>query len=200
MSEGSAPRSSPALVPSGDDELPVIGEPLPLELVNTAHTWDGEVVESLGTPDALRTWTAAVLSAEDLVVGRRDLVAVHRLRAAVTDLVTSLRAGTPPSLEAIDVVNADLGLTAPGRRLVRLDARLAVSRPDPPTSVTELRGAIATATLELVSSASPARLRGCANPPCGMVFLATHGRRRFCTSWCSDDDRQRRFRRRHAGS
>ena len=190
--------------PTGPDsdrhEFPVIGEPLPLELLNTAHTWEGEVEESLTTPAAFRDWCGAAVGSIDLAVTAADLAAVLRLRGAIAHVVAAARAGHGVDVEAIDVVNDDLVLAPPARRLDRLGGGLVTVAGPAPTSIAQVRGAVAAATVELVSGAVADRLRECANPPCGMVFLAGHGRRRYCTAWCSNHDRQRRFRERHPRS
>ena len=181
-------------------EFPVIGEPLPLELLNTAHSWEGEVEESLTNPTALRAWCGAAVGAIDLTVTAADLAAVLRLRGAVARVVAAARVGHDVDVEALEVVNEDLVLAPPARRLDRQGGRVVTVAGPAPTSVAQVRGAVAVATVELVSGAIADRLRECANPPCGMLFLAGHGRRRYCTTWCSNHDRQRRFRERHGRS
>ncbi|KAA2250967.1 hypothetical protein F0L68_38400 [Solihabitans fulvus] len=190
--------------------MPVQGEPLPLDLVNTTFIHGGlrgVLVDAMSSPAQLDDWLAARLSrlgpaladrlVEESATDRR-LAAFLDLRAALRALLAEQQGGEPaPAAARAEVNRAARG--AAGWVELGDGAPPAITRrwtePDPYRIAA---GEVAVAAVELLSGPDREHLRACAAPGCILYFLKTHSRREWCSSVCGNRVRVARHSRRHA--
>ena len=181
------------------DDLPLLGEPAPVELANSLYGEGDERVDFLATPALARLW----LDHADLAVpfparlSRTDTDRLRALRDAVRRLVDQAVDGVALAPEAVEVVN----------RAARLAPRAAQLAPGPAAGwvsaargVDAALGALAHETVALLGGPDGARLRRCAAPDCGMAFVQQHRRRRWCHDSCGHRMRQAAYDRRRAAA
>ncbi|WP_370324107.1 ABATE domain-containing protein [Euzebya sp.] len=185
-------------------DLPLLGERPAVELANSLYEGE-EVADALADPAIAQAWVEAVAAGEGwdppAPHSPPDVAALRGLRDAVRVLLLAVVHGRPPDpaahAAAVRTLNDD---AAAATRVVALDwpsggtprATAAVTGAGPAV----LRCALAGDAIALLTGEDRLRLRRCANPPCPMVFVAQHGRRRFCHPGCSHAVRQDRYRRR----
>jgi predicted RNA-binding Zn ribbon-like protein len=181
------------------DELPLLGESLALDTVNSRYGVGPDIVDFLG--DAwIATWVDGLVSLHGLRTdpfAGRDAAELRAVRDAAWTIVYATLDGTRPPARSITTLNHAArvvpaitalrwGATGPAR-----DTRPTAAHPGP------LAGRLAIATIDLVTGADAARVRRCARPGCSMLFVQHHGHRRFCHPACSHLMRQDRYRVRH---
>ncbi|WP_149180788.1 ABATE domain-containing protein [Streptomyces sp. TRM49041] len=191
------------------DQLPLAGEPLPLELVNTTYIKGGvrgHQVDALTAPDDLDAWLAAHRSQLSPALARAldrsgpaeaaHLEAFVALRHALRRLAAARTSDGSPAPEDTAVVNAAARLAARWRELVPGPAFDAVPRwlESDPRRVA--LGEIAAAAVSLFSGADADRIRACAAPGCILYFVKSHARRAWCTVGCGNRVRVARHSRR----
>ena len=171
-----------------DEDLPLLGEPLAIELVNTWYGDGDDAVDLLDPPALALRWAA-------LALGPGEPPALPELRAlrdAARVLVLARSAGQPLDPAAVAVVNA-----AAAQARAHLELVVDPARPAAPASRAHLRGGplarLATSCVEVLCGPDP--LRRCEGPGCGLFFVQHHGRRRFCHDGCSHRARQQRYAR-----
>lgn len=182
----------------GADDLPLLDEPLPVELANSWYTGEGGVVfDFLGTPDLVRLWfgTASVASGFVLPspLEEADVAEIRGLRDAIRAVLEALATGSPLSGDALDVVNRN---AARSPSVPRLRWPADVGRMFAGTPLDVLLGRLATAAIDFVVGGSVGRLRRCAGLGCGMFYVQEHHRRRWCHDSCGHRARQARYYRR----
>jgi predicted RNA-binding Zn ribbon-like protein len=186
----------------------LIGEPLPVELINTARIGRDGMQDALVEDSAVAVWLDAVadrLPAEartsvdqagpDVAARLRELRdALRRLAADVTDDPRS-PAGLPARQDAIDTINALAStwpeLTWPVDGEPAREWRAA----GPPAGLAV--SVIAHQAVELFAGAQRAQLRACLAPGCNRYFLKQHPRREWCSAVCGNRVRVARHYRRH---
>ncbi|GHH85379.1 hypothetical protein GCM10018793_53150 [Streptomyces sulfonofaciens] len=200
-------------------ELPLLGEPLPVELMNTVHLdRGGDGYDVVGDAARAGAWLDAVghrLSPAtgghpspgggwgDERTGRR----LRELRDALRSLAAEVTQA-PPELflvgpssahdEAVEIVNRLSGLG-------RLRPELAWPAGAEPARRFGSAAAlgdravslIAQEAVELFAGPQRARLRACLAPNCDRYFVKAHARREWCTSACGNRARVARHYRRH---
>jgi predicted RNA-binding Zn ribbon-like protein len=197
----------------------LLGEPLPVELINTIGLVRGGVHDALSDDAAVAAWlravgdrlrseTGGVLDPAGLdqavaheIAGRlRDLRdALRRLAAEVTEDARPWAApAIPTRQDAIDTLNA---LAPAWPELVWPSGgepgRVFHTAGVPVELATSL---IAHQAVELFAGAQRARLRACLAPGCLLYFLKTHPRKEWCSPGCGNRARvARHYRRHHAG-
>lgn len=183
-----------------DDDLPILGEPAPVELANSLYLDEGEAFDFLASDALARRW----FEVAELGVGmwpRRSKPGDHArllaLRDAVADLLDAAQKQAAPSAAAVDEVNACARLAPAVPQLVwtgkgppGAEVRFAAR------GVPGLLAQLAVAAIELLSGADAGRLRRCEGPGCSLLFVQHHRRRRFCHESCSHRARQMRYYRR----
>jgi predicted RNA-binding Zn ribbon-like protein len=196
---------------------PLLGEPLPVELMNTVWADRDGVHDALRDPDGTRAWLRAVaprtdlmtpdgvaaLTTSDLVrlgdrlVGLRD--ALRRLAAEATADPRPAAASDTRELEAaVTRLNEAAGDTphwsalswTPGREPAR---HMRSSGQAASAAVS----AIAEETITLFSQDARHRLRACLAPGCVLYFLKNHPRREWCSAGCGNRARAARHYQRH---
>lgn len=201
---------------SADVLAPLLGEPLPVELMNTVWADRDRVHDALADPAEALAWLRAAaarteLPASDisapiraaeagtLISDLRDLrEALRQLAADVTD---DPRPGSRPAADraaAVSTINR-VAAVAP--------AWPELSWPDdgPATSQIRTRTPAAQALLSLIAAqavtlfTNPGQppLRACLAPGCVLFFVQHHPRREWCSSGCGNRARVARHYRRH---
>lgn len=156
--------------------VPLTGEPLPLELVNTTYIKGGvrgRQRDALAAgPEALDSWLAAER---------------HRFAPGVADALAGARtSGEGPDPEALAVVNAYARTAADWRELAPGPEFRAVVRRAVEDPLRLALGAISAAAVELFGGEGAERLRACPAPGCILYFVRTHARREWCTVGCGN--------------
>ena len=200
-----------------ETSAPLLGEPLPVELMNTVWADQDGVHDSLADPDEALAWLSAVaprtgLPAADLTQARpgdrADLArALRRLRDALRRLAADATqddrpAAASPTTDiqaaAADVNRAaaaaprwlaiELAEGAAPRRVTRC------ARPAPDAAVSQ----IADAAVALLAGPERESLRACHAPGCVLYFVRQHPRREWCSPACGNRARVARHYLRHA--
>ena len=190
------------------DDLPLLGEPVPVELANSLYGEGHGRVDFLGTPELAGLWLAharlPVPFPERPTAG--EVRRLRELRDAVRRLVDAAIDGAPPPPEAVAAVNRTVRRAPPA-------AQLAAHGDAQPTGVgwaygtygtgrgrgvDAALGALAHAAVMLLGTATGRRLRRCRAPGCGLAFVQHHGRRRWCHDSCGHRVRQAAYERRRS--
>lgn len=182
-------------------QVPLVGEPLALDLVNTRTA----TADLLDTPDDLRAWLARQADrlrdldgAEAATLGSADLAAVRDVREQTAVVLAHLRRGEAPPGAAIERLN-DAQRAAPAIHELALDGATVSAAPARTgTPGARLVAWLAEAAADLLSGRDVARIRECAADDCVMLFVAANPRRRWCTpDVCGNRARVARHYRRH---
>jgi predicted RNA-binding Zn ribbon-like protein len=165
-----------------------------LAFVNTLEFDRGKVIEHLPTPATCLTWlydhgllheealaAQSARFAADGVLGERALRRVHRVRAAIRELLVATVESRPPGARELAEMNRALRVhyvtyLVPARDGVSLDHK---HEGDP------IEGALARLAESVareLTQGRPERLRVCENEECRWVFLDTShsGKRKWC--------------------
>ncbi|WP_249227581.1 CGNR zinc finger domain-containing protein [Kutzneria sp. CA-103260] len=199
-----------------DTSAPLLGEPLPVELMNTIWADRDGVYDALDEPAAATAWLRAIaprvglpfvaaldgLTAVDIARIARQLTALRdalrRLAAEATDDPRPAAASVTRELrDAVGTVNR-VAAVAP-----RWSALIWESG-DTPTRVFRASdqavatiSAIADEAIHLFSGDSRLQLRACLAPGCVLYFSKDHPRREWCSSACGNRARAARHYQRH---
>lgn len=166
-------------------QRPLTGEPLALDLANTAWIEDGRWVDDFDDPGALSAWLA-----------EHGLPETDGVREAVTAARDAVRAAVLGDTAPLDAVLAHgsrrpvLADGAAGEELVIDDPRWHAAW-------------VAAADLVRLYGERPDRIRKCANPECVLWFYDTskNGQRRWCSmQGCGNRMKAARFYDRHVRS
>jgi predicted RNA-binding Zn ribbon-like protein len=154
--------------------------------------------ERLLTPADLTSWYAEARVAGGLIrVTGVDLEQARTLREAVYRVAKARIGGQPPAAGDEDIINRAAAPPPPVPRLSDGSMTLAAAGPDPAASALS---AIARDAIALFTTADARRLRECASPECGLLFLdhSRPGQRRWCSSdACGGKARAAAYRQRH---
>ena len=162
--------------------LPAPDADLCLSFANTRY-WRGTATptDELGTPDDLLRWIEKVERLPPALLRRFDRAAgvfaqAIELREAIHGCFAATAAGRTPDLTALNAALAE----APPRRRVRpggweLEA--------PAASISVLLAPVLWSAADLLVGRQLSRVRSCANPACGWLFLddSKSGNRRWCS-------------------
>jgi predicted RNA-binding Zn ribbon-like protein len=202
-----------------DTSAPLLGEPLPVELMNTIWADRDGVYDALDEPAAAEAWLRAIaprvgspfiaaldgLTAVDVARIARQLTALRdalrRLAAEATGDPRPAAASVTRELrDAVDTVNR-VAAVAP-----RWSALIWESG-DTPTRVSRAGdqavaavSAIADEAIHLFGGDSRLQLRACLAPGCVLYFSKDHPRREWCSSACGNRARAARHYQRHRGA
>lgn len=177
--------------------VPLSGEPLCLDLVNTTFIdrgLRGRPVDALSTPSELDARLAewAPRLPEDLREALRrggadtsELDAFRQLRAAIRQCLHAVLAGASTAPPAVMLINqcaawAGHDILIGGDTLSRQRWRPVA---DPRRAAA---GELATDAIQLLTGPDAVRIRVCPAPGCILFFLGTHPRRRWCTDTCGN--------------
>ncbi|HEY3774089.1 MAG TPA: CGNR zinc finger domain-containing protein [Solirubrobacteraceae bacterium] len=175
-----------------------------LALVNTEIEPRGEKVDLLPDGRCLGEWmrVQGLRSGRAAVIPDEDLDRMRRLRSAIRAVFTARAVRSRPPRPALTTINDAAGLVASTSRL-----RWNEDGPAEETVWSESAGATEVAFAELAASAIRTllgdrgdRLRLCEAHGCSRMFIADHGRRRWCSRACGDRVRAARHHRKLSGA
>lgn len=188
------------------DLVPLIGEPLPLDLINTRPRTAAGPVDMLATPEGLGSWLAqeagriAGFPSDEPVgiITETDLDAVHAVREHTAVAVDRARRGVRPPAAALRGLNEAQHAAPAIRELTWNGATvLAAWRRAGPVGV-RLAAQLADATAALLVDPAIATVRPCDGPGCVILFLPAHPRRRWCSAArCGNRARVARYYQQH---
>jgi predicted RNA-binding Zn ribbon-like protein len=169
---------------AGLSRFPLLGEPLALDLVNTRMRRDGSDVDLLRTPADRAAWLRAESArlAWSGAVGVADLQAVRTLRAALAVLLAARRKGTRPTTAALRQLNMALATPVVTTRLLWPAAGPRLAQPPASAKREALLRTLAVDALAVLTGPGAGLLRECAHPDCVLQFVASHPRRRWCST------------------
>jgi predicted RNA-binding Zn ribbon-like protein len=182
------------------DDLPLIGEPLAVELANTRYGDGDDRIDFLGTPRLIAMWFAHAGAAPRLParLTGRDADRLRDLRDATHTLIGQTVDRVALSTRAVDALNR---YAARGQRVLRLDVvegGLRIGSAGPGRGIDAVLGLLAHEAITLLGGPDAARLRRCDHPDCTMAFVQRHRRRRWCHPSCGHRTRQARYYRRRS--
>lgn len=180
-------------------DFPSLGEPAPIELANTWYEGSDETHDFLAPSGALAAWFVQVLPVphyRPAVVDDAHLAEFLRFRDAVRALVVARVDSTPPPMWALDLVNRAASSSPPIVQLEWCDDGPVAVVSAASNETNAAMGHLASGTINLLAAVERAALARCAAEDCSMLFVRTHGRRRFCNDDCSHRERQARYDRR----
>ncbi|MFC8968800.1 CGNR zinc finger domain-containing protein [Streptomyces sp. NPDC057094] len=200
-----------------DTSAPLLGEPLPVELMNTIWADRDGVHDALTDAVGTRAWLQAVAPRTELLtpdeVAALPPSALEQLGGRLTDLRDALRrlaaeatedarttAGTGPGelQEAVARLNRAAGDTphwsvlswTPGQepsRHLRAEGEGAAAAVS----------ALADEAVALFGQDTRHQLRACPGPGCVLYFMKNHPRREWCSAGCGNRARSARHYQRH---
>ncbi|WP_165985537.1 ABATE domain-containing protein [Streptomyces sp. YIM 98790] len=195
------------------DPVPLTGEPLALDLINTRPRGGpgGATVDLLAGPAQLAAWLELEHGIGDgrvlppppsggaaQAVAAAGLAAVHRVRDHAEQALRALLRGAEPPASALRGLN-EAQRAAPAVRHLGWDGTRVTAEPrragEPPA---RLAAVLAEAVADLLTDPAVARVRECEAEGCVMLFLPAHPRRRWCSAArCGNRARVARYYRRH---
>jgi predicted RNA-binding Zn ribbon-like protein len=181
------------------DAIPLTGEPLALDLVNTRVHVPGEgALDLLATQAAFRRWLTAEKGRLRVPRGEVDLDALHALREQIAQAVEHARLGAAPPAGSLRALN-DAQRAAPAHRELRwVGTRVAATPRRIGELTTDVLAELAEAAADLLGGASIRKVRRCEGPECQLLFLPAHPGRRWCSpALCGNRVRVARYYQRH---
>jgi predicted RNA-binding Zn ribbon-like protein len=176
--------------------VPLIRPDLCLEFANTRY-WRGQPAptETLNAPEDLARWAAANVGKDAKAPAKREFERALELREMLYRLFDSTARRKAPASQDVETLNEALA-AAPTRKALRRERTGFAWDID-------MRGSTALALLapvlwsagDLLAGAGLERVKRCANPECGWLFLddSRAGRRRWCSmSSCGNRAKARR--------
>ena len=173
-----ANRSSATVLPAPDDDLC-------LAYANTRY-WRGTAAptEQLNSRDDLLQWAVATERLSPRMIAHLRAASISlddaiRLREAIFRIFAATAGGRQPPDDDLVALNAVLALAPPRRRLCV--GGWEIGTPDPSVSV--LLAPTLWSAADLLVGTRLQRVRQCANPECGWLFLdgSKSGNRRWCS-------------------
>jgi predicted RNA-binding Zn ribbon-like protein len=180
---------------------PLLGEPLPVELMNTIWADRAGVHDALADVSDLAAWLTAVLGAPPDQPRAGVLVDFRALRDALRALAAEATVDARPVAaprdvrRAVDTVNSACAAAPSWSALDWAGrSRVLVSAADPaPAALSR----IAESAVDLFGSDQRADLRACYAPGCVLYFVRDHPRRQWCSAGCGNRARVARHYARH---
>jgi predicted RNA-binding Zn ribbon-like protein len=155
--------------------------------------------ERLRTPDDLARWYAeAAVAGTRVPISGAELDHARVVREAIYRSAKALIAGGAPAAGDEAIINRAAAAPPPVPRLEAGAVTLNPARPDPAASALS---AVARDAIDLLAGPRASRLRECASPECGLLFVdvSRPGRRRWCSSnACGGQARAAAYRQRRA--
>jgi predicted RNA-binding Zn ribbon-like protein len=202
--------------PHAQPGAPLLGEPLPVELMNTIWAGREGIHDALARPAGVAAWLAAVDDRLAEAGGRRGPVVVaprlgrdlRRLRDALRRLA-ALRTGDDRPAAASAIADPDAAVAVVNRSCAHAPTWSRLSWPadgEPRRDRQSTRGypdvvvsVIAEQGVALFTGADRPALRACHAPGCVLYFVRDHPRREWCCDACGNRARVARHYRRHRG-
>ncbi|WP_236060788.1 CGNR zinc finger domain-containing protein [Actinacidiphila acididurans] len=197
----------------------LLGEPLPVELMNTIWADRDGVYDSLAEPGGTEAWLRAVATRVDLTAGDgpADLLAedtehlarpLARLRDALRVLAAEVTGDPRPTASPTAEFDAAVATVNEAAGAVPRWSVLAWVAGASPTRLTRSGGPTAAAVISAIAEEAIAvfahgdrlRLRACLAPGCVRYFVKDHPRREWCSPACGNRVRAARHYQRHRHS
>ncbi|MCW7945714.1 hypothetical protein AAW14_27835 [Streptomyces hygroscopicus] len=180
------------------DLVPLTGEPLALDLVNTRTA----VGDLLATPEDLRAWWALQVGRHPDPVPQEvtaaDLAAVQAVREHIARALDHARRGVEPLSADLEALNQAQRAAPAINELAWNGVAVAATRRRDGSLGRRLAGCLAEAAAELLADPAVTRIRECEADGCVMLFLPAHPRRRWCSAArCGNRVRVARHYQRH---
>jgi predicted RNA-binding Zn ribbon-like protein len=172
---------------------PLLGEPLPIELGNTAYAVRGRPIDGLRTPEHLAAWLRdnrqrlpLPLRDTDLDgVTDNDLTRARELRDAVRSLASAVVDHRGADADAVAALNRNARNTLWWRELrTAPELHAAVCTDGRP--VAAVLAAVAGDAIDLFTSPLRHELRACHGPGCRLYFIRDNPRRAWCSAGCGN--------------
>jgi predicted RNA-binding Zn ribbon-like protein len=183
-------------------ELVLPDEPPPVRLMNTTWTVRSEAFDALDDVSDLRIFLAAIGRPVPSALEPAHLAAIHELRAGLRTLAGTIdrpaSAGSSEWGTAVETINGALASAPAVDVLTAAPEGLALARADG-SSFSASLGRLAREGAEVLTDRSRP-LRACPAPGCGLYFVTSHRRRRWCGTDCGNRVRAARYYQRHRGS
>lgn len=187
------------------NSAPLLGEPLPVELMNTVWADRDGVHDTLDSPAGLCDWLTSVRPRlQDLPASKTvPFEEFRQLRDALRSLaaVITKDSRSTPKLDietAVQVLNISCAF-APSWSEMSWPSTLA--RRTTHTFEQAALSAIAEEAIALFTGPDRDQLRACYGPACVLFFVRNHPRREWCSASCGNRARvARHYRRHHADS
>jgi predicted RNA-binding Zn ribbon-like protein len=178
---------------------PLLGEPLPIELGNTAYAVRGRPQDGLRTLEHLAAWLrdtrprlALPLTDPDLEgVTDRDLARARDLRDAIRSLAAATVDNHDTDPDAVAALNRNARDTPRWRELrTSPEPHAAVCTDGRP--VAAVLTAVAEDAIDLFTGPLRHELRACHGPGCRLYFIRDNARRAWCSAGCGNRARAAR--------
>lgn len=193
---------------------PLLGEPLPVELMNTIWADREGVHDALATPADAAAWISAIAGRPEVGVpdlarwldaqNKDELMSVHQNLRHLRDAARCLAARrtddprgavTHPlgMTAAVETVNA-LASSAPSWPVLDWtdDGAPEIGRASEAAPGLVLVADVARSTIALLAGGAGSDLRACQAPGCVLYFIKQHPRREWCSDACGNRARQAR--------
>ncbi|MFJ8209510.1 CGNR zinc finger domain-containing protein [Streptomyces sp. NPDC096033] len=193
---------------SAVDGMPLVGESLALDLVNTTFInggLRGVLVDALATPADLDRWltnragdfSAALRPRLSEPATRAHFERFLELRGALREVAAAHTAGRPPRESDVRTVNRAARLAARWDELLPTGPGGSVTRWSEPDPQLAALGEVASEGVRLFGGTPGQPVHACPAPGCILYFRKTHARREWCTATCGNRVRVARHSRRH---
>ncbi|MFD8464983.1 CGNR zinc finger domain-containing protein [Streptomyces cyaneofuscatus] len=183
------------------DPVPLTGEPLAVDLVNTRPRLASGPVDLIGDVAGLRAWLALEVERIAEAVGPLDgddLAELRRVREHIAAALYAARDELPPPPEAIEGINRALAAAPLVRELARGDGGLALVPRRTGAPGVRLAALFAEDAAALLAGPARSRVRACGAEDCVMLFVPAHPSRRWCSAArCGNRARVARYYQRH---
>ena len=188
----------------------LLGEPLPIELMNTVWADRAGKHDALSAPADVAEWLDRVgssrvagldrLPAADLDDLRRRLLALRTAFLRLAGEATGDTRWATPDAESLHRAVADVNAAVVPRspRLVWADGQATTRQERAPSDpAAAVLSTFAEEAVALFGDGNASRLRVCDGPDCGLYFVKDHPRREWCSPTCGNRVRAARHYRRH---
>ncbi|MGV9249375.1 ABATE domain-containing protein [Streptomyces sp. NPDC003710] len=200
-----------------ETSAPLLGEPLPVELMNTIWADRHGVHDALSEPAGTQAWLRAVTPRLDLIshddldaLATTDTDRLARRLARLRDALRRLAAEAtgdprPSATPATGKLDAAVAAVNEAASAESRWSALAWTPGQAPTRLTRTSGhraaaavsAIAEEAITLFSQSDRLQLRACMAPGCVLYFVKDHPRREWCSAACGNRARTARHYQRH---
>lgn len=179
-------------------KVPVTGEALALELVNTTFIdggLRGHLVDVLATPVQLENWVighSQQFSSElltllpKMVYNQHALDKFLELRTVLRACFTAVASGNPPAIDEVEAINRFIRDGAFYLELSLGDPIRVIRHWSTDDPLTNALGEIATNAGELLMPSRIGKLKACPAPGCILFFEKGHPRREWCSPACGN--------------
>lgn len=186
----------------GTVTVPLVGEPLALDLINTrVQPPGGDELDLLDAPETFRAWLIEQGDRLSPPSGDVELQRLRELRSHIAQAVEHARQGMAPPASALQALS-DAQRSAPAHRELSWDGTsVTAARRRSGDATRDLLAELAEAAADLLTDPQVRKVRLCEGPQCRLQFLPTHPRRRWCSpALCGNRVRVARYYQRHKSS